>query len=186
MSPLARRMYRLVLRAYPKEFRRSYGEAMLQTVIDRHRYDGWSWPQLMAREFFDATRVAPLMRWESPMNRVVIIGSAAAVALLAAVAISPVALVPLAVLVIAAVLWWARQDRPIGSAGPARRWSRWLSAGVVTLAAGVAIPAIDGGELGEGWWAVFALAVLTGTAMTLTGVFLALNQQTRPPRQPVH
>ncbi len=185
MGPLARRMYRMVLRAYPKEFRHSYGEAMLQTVIDRHRYDGWSWSQLMAREFFDATRVAPLMRWESPMNRIVIIGSAAAVALLAAVAISPVALVPLAVVAIAAVLWWARHDRPIGSPDPARRWSRWVAAGVVALAVGAAIPAIDGGELGDGWWAVFALALLTGTAMTLTGVFLGLNQQTRPPQQRV-
>lgn len=120
------------------------------------------------------------------MNRIVIIGSAVAVALLAAVAISTTVLVPLAVVAIGAVVWWARQDRPIASAGPARPWYRWLVAGVVTLAVGVAIPAIDGGELGDGWWAVFALALLTGTALTLIGLFLALNRQTRPPRQPVH
>ncbi len=61
---------------------------MLQTVVDRHDHDGVSWPRIVAREFFDATRVAPLMRWESPMNRIVIVVLAAAVAALVAVAVS--------------------------------------------------------------------------------------------------
>ncbi len=183
MGPLPRRLCSLVLRAYPKEFRRSYGAAMVQTIVDRHDHDGWPWSRLLAREFFDATRVAPLMRWESPMNRFVIVGSAAAVALLAAVAISPTVLVPLAVVAIGAVVWWARQDRPIASNGPARRWYRWLAAGIVALAIGIAIPAIDGGELDELWWTIFALALLTGTALMLTGVFLALNPHMRRPQQ---
>ena len=186
MSPIARRLFRLMLHAYPKEFRRSYGDAMLQTVIDRHGHDGLSWSRLVAREFFDATRVAPLMRWESPMNRIVLVVLVAAGAALAAIAFSPVVLIPLAVIMIAAVVWWSRHDRPIESNALAHRWHWWLVAGLATIAIGVAIPAIDGGELDGGWWAVFALALLAGTAMTLAGIIGALNGPTRPSQHPAH
>jgi len=184
MSPFSRRLFRLMLHAYPKEFRRSFGDAMLQTVVDRHSHDGLSWSRLVARELFDATRVAPLMRWESPMNRILIVVIVAASAALAAIAFSPVVLIPLAVIMVAADVWWARQDRPIESNALAYRWHWWLAAGLATIAIGVAIPAINGGELDGGWWAVFALALLAGTAMTLTAIFLALSGPMRSSRHP--
>ena len=112
MRPLVARTLQLVLRAYPAEFRRSYGDAVLQTVADRHDHEGVSWTRILAPEFLDATRVAPLMRWESPMNRIVIVVLAAAVVGFVAVAVSPATLIPLAVVMIAAVAWWARQNRP--------------------------------------------------------------------------
>lgn len=118
------------------------------------------------------------------MNRIVIVLLVASGVALAAVASSPVALIPLAVIMIAAVVWWARQDRSIESNAPAHGWYWWLGAGLATIAAGIAIPAIDGGELDEGWWAVFALALLAGTAMTLTGIVLALSGPMRSSRHP--
>lgn len=76
------------------------------------------------------------------------------------------------------------QDRPIGAHGSSHRWYGWLAAGAAMLAIGGAIPAIDGGELNEGWWTAFAVAVLTGTEMILAGVILAVNGRSPRSKQP--
>ena len=120
------------------------------------------------------------------MNRIVIVVLAAAVVGFVAVAVSPATLIPLAVVMIAAVAWWARQNRPFDAQQPAHRWYGWLGGGAAMIAIGFAIPAIEGGELHSGWWTVFALALLTGTAMILTAVILAVNGQSPRSEGPTH
>ena len=68
MSPPAARTFRLMLRAYPAEVRRSYGDAMLQTVADRYDHEGVSWTRIVARVLFDATQVAPLTPADGPCS----------------------------------------------------------------------------------------------------------------------
>ncbi len=71
MSRVALRLYRIVVRAYPREFRDEYGDDMVQTFLDRHRYERASAWTTLGREVFDAATVAPNMRWEQSMNRIV-------------------------------------------------------------------------------------------------------------------
>lgn len=170
MNRVGRAACKAVLRAYPAEFRRDYSDAWLQSLNDRHRHDGEGLVVLVLREIVDATRVAPRMRWESPMNRVVIIVLAVVVAAAVALAASPLALIPVAAVVGAAAWWLSRQGRPIGSASVTRRGSGMLASGVAGIGIAALIPAIDGGELSELWWTVFAGSLLGGIAMAVIGI----------------
>jgi hypothetical protein len=171
-------VHKAVLLAYPSEFRHAYGDAMVQSLVDRHRHDGTRLMALMVREVVDAARVAPRMRWESPMNRIIIVITGATVATAVALAVSLWALIPIAGAVCAAGWWASRQGRPIrpATSGP-RRGLAWLVAGAATVGVAVAIPAIDGGELNELWWTIFALSLLGGITMMLIGLIQALNNR---------
>ncbi len=176
MNRVALAIYKAVLFAYPSEFRGTYGDAMVQLLVDRHRQDGMRLMPLIVREVVDAARVAPRMRWESPMNRIVILIFAATFAAAVALAVSPLALIPIAGMVGAAGFWWSRQDKPIRpKTSGSRRGFAWLVAGATSVGVGVAIPAIDGGELSEVWWTIFALSLLGGIAMVVIGLTLALG-----------
>jgi hypothetical protein len=177
VSPAARRLYRLVLLAYPAPFRREYGTEMEQLLVDRNRRDSRVAGRIMLREVLDAVRVAPRLRWETPMNRVVIIAVAATVAIAALLAGAALALIPLAVVALAALYLGRRSLRPIAPAHSSRRWAWWLLAGGVSIGAGVAIPQIDGGELNSLWWSVMAVAVLGGIVMAVIGILLAVSDR---------
>lgn len=177
MSPAARRLYRMVLFAYPAPFRREYGREMEQLVIDRHRDDREAEGWVVLREIVDAARSAPRMRWETPMNRVVIISGAATVAVAWLVAGGPLAFIPVAATAVAAWFLWGRQPQPIAPARTSRHKRAWLVAGGLSIATGVAIPQIDGGELSALWWAVMAVALLGGVAMVVAGVLLAMSER---------
>ena len=171
MNRVALAVYKAVLLAYPSAFRAAYGDAMVQLMVDRHRQDGMRLMPLIVREVVDAARVAPRMRWESPMNRIGTLIFAATFGAAVALAVSPLALIPIAVVVGAAGFWWSRQGRPVSpKASGSHRGFTWLVAGAASVGVGVAIPAIDGGELSEFWWTIFALSLLGGIAMVLTGL----------------
>ena len=181
MNRLAVGVFKLVLFAYPASFRRDYGDAMVQSLVDRHRHGAQRQAPLVFSEIFDAVRAASRMRWESAMNRmvVIIIGATAAVA--TTVAVGPLPVIPIAVLAVAAGLWWFRQGRPIGPASPSRRGLAWLAAGIVGIGIAVLIPAVDGGELNEFWWTVMAVSLLAGIAMAIFGTFHTVTGRPRRP-----
>jgi hypothetical protein len=171
------RLYGLVLYAYPAEFREEYANVMVQTLLDRHKFEAVPPWRLVWREVFDAARVAPQMRWESPMNRIIIIAVLATVAVAATGAVGPVVLIPIAAVALAVSLWWSSQNRPVAAAAGSRRGLWWLAAGVAGIGTGIAIPAIDGGELNGFWWTVMAVSLLAGIAMTVAGVVIAINDR---------
>jgi hypothetical protein len=177
VNPAALRLYRLVLLAYPASFRREYGSEMEQLLIDRHRHDGSAAGRIVLREILDAVQTAPRMRWETPMNRVVIIAVAATVAIASLLAGGALALIPIATTALAAWLLWGRSLQPIAPARSSRRWLWWLIAGGVSIGTGVAIPQIDGGELNSLWWTVMAISVVGGIVMAVIGVLLAVSDR---------
>lgn len=181
MSRVGLVVYRVVLFAYPADFRRAFGGAMVQSVVDRHRHDGVHLMPLIVSEVVDAARAAPRMRWESPMNRIVILITGATVAAAVALAVSPWALIPIAGAVCAASLWWLRQAQPVPRASSRfRRGLRWLVAGAGGIGLAVAIPAVDGGELSGFWWTIFAISLLGGVATMAIGVLYSLSNREIP------
>lgn len=68
MSVVGVRVFRLVLLLYPAEFRRRYGDDMVQLMIDQQRHDRRPVSLVLMDEAIDAARTAPRMRWESPMK----------------------------------------------------------------------------------------------------------------------
>ncbi len=56
----------------------------------------------------------------------------------------------------------------------ARRAGIWAGAGVLAIVIGVAIPAIDGGELNDLWWTVMAACLLSGVGLLLIGLLLVV------------
>ena len=178
MNRVALAVYKAVLFAYPSEFRRAYGDAMVQSVVDRHRHDGVHLMPLIVSEVVDAARAAPRMRWESPMNRIIILFTGTTVAAVMALAVSPWALIPIAGAVCAAGLWWLRQGQPIRPATSGlRRGLAWLVAGAGGIGVAVVIPAVDGGELSGAWWTIFAISLLGGIAMMVIGIVHALSNR---------
>jgi hypothetical protein len=176
VSAVAIRVYRLVLFAYPAEFRRGSGAEMVRLLIDRRRHEACSEWRILLDETVDAAHAAPRMRWESPMNRIVILavfGTAA----IAAILVAQLALIPLAVLGLAAWFAWGRPLQPIAPAAASRRWVTWLITGGVAIAIAIAIPAIDGGELNAFWWTVMMLTLLGGIGTALTGALLAVSDR---------
>jgi hypothetical protein len=168
------RLYRLVLLLYPAEFRRRYRDDMVQLLLDRQIHEQRHALLVLLDETFDAVRTAPRMRWESPMNRTVIIAVVGTVAIAAAL-VAKVMLLPLGLLVLAAWFLWGRRARPIASVSASSHWMRWMLAGALAIVIAVAIPTIDGGELNEVWWTVAAVALLGGIAMAITAMVLAAS-----------
>jgi hypothetical protein len=108
------------------------------------------------------------------MNRIVIL-AVAGTAAIAAILVAQLALIPLAVLGLAAWFAWGRPLQLIAPAAASRRWVTWLIAGGAAIAIAIAIPAIDGGELNALWWTVMMLTLLGGIGMATTGALLAAS-----------
>ena len=177
MSRTALRLYRVVLHAYPAAFRLDYGTEMEQLLVDQRRHDTVAAGRLVMREALDAVRTAPRLRWENPMNRIVIVVIAATVAIAAGVVGGPLALIPIGATALATWFLWGRSRGPIAPAGASRRWRVWLIAGLVSIGIGVAIPQIDGGELNSLWWTVMALTLVGGIAMVVAGILLGVSDR---------
>jgi hypothetical protein len=174
VSGVAIRLYRLVLFAYPPQFRRGFGGEMERLLVDRRRHEACSEWRILLDETVDAVRAAPRMRWESPMNRIVILAVFGTMAIAAAL-VAQLALLPLAAAGLAAWFAWGRPLQPIASAAGPRRGVAWLIGGGVAIAVAIAIPAIDGGELNALWWTVMMLALLGGIGMVIAGASLGIG-----------
>jgi hypothetical protein len=168
VSPVSLRLYRASLHAYPTAFRREYGPALLQSLMDQHRAEGTALWRVAAREIADVASTAPRMRGESPMTRYVVAVGTLTVCIAAAVAAGPLAV--LAVLAASAAIWFGFARSTPTAEHIARQGASpwWLVAGVVALAGAIIIPAVDGGELSQTWWSVMAALILAGIALLVT------------------
>jgi len=179
MSEPAGRIARLALLAYPREFRREYGDEIVRCMRDMRRHGDVDRARLAGRVAADVLLTAPRMRLETLMHRSIVLTLALGiVALIAAVAILPVALVALAAVVAgAAVVIGRRHDGPLGDSPPSAGWRRCVLWGVASFAVGSAILIIDGGELSEPVWALWALTFVAGAILVGLGIVLAVSER---------
>jgi hypothetical protein len=168
VSPVSLRLYRASLHAYPTSFRREYGPALVQSLMDQHRAEGIALWRVAVREIADVASTAPRMRGESPMTRYVVAVGTLTACIAAAVAVGPIAV--LAVLAASAAIWFgfARSTPTAEHVARQGEPSWWLVAGFVALAGAIIVPAVDGGELSEAWWSVMAALILAGIALLVT------------------
>jgi hypothetical protein len=167
----------LVLRWYPKAFRKEYGAEMTQLFLDRRRHERASTARILAREVTDTAVAATTMRWRDPMSRVGWLGVLMAVTIAAVLVFGPpMVLLLIGVAVIAGFLAMrrARVDQPIDGS---RRWLKWIVAGALAITPGVIIMATSDEELSELLWSLWALSTLTGIVLLVTGLSLVLARR---------
>lgn len=171
MTSVPGRLSRLVLLAYPPSFRRRYGAEMLRCMRDLRRHGGMGRGRLAAHIAADVLLTAPRMRMESLMNRTIAITLALSAALLLALVVSPVAVLLVAPALAAVAVVARRHDRPIAGDEPSPgRGRSQIIGGAGSLALAAAIVIVDGGELSEPVWAVWALSVVVGTLLVVLGL----------------
>ena len=171
MTEPAGRLSRLMLLAYPASFRSHYGPELVRCIHDLRRHGGMGRGRLAAHVAADVLLTAPRMRMESLMTRTIAITVALSAALLLALVVSPVALVLVPLALVAVVAARRRQDRPIAADPPSpARGRTHILAGLASLMVAGAILLVDGGELSEPVWAVFALSVVLGTLLLVFGL----------------
>lgn len=168
---------RLVLVAYPKSFRRAYGDEVARSVDDLRRHDHVRGLRLWARLAGDVARTAPRMRLESLMSRShakpIAIAGLLVIAVMAAAIGSPVFLLLIAAVAGLLFLLTRSAGRPIATdAGLTHHWYRWLVAGAASFAAGFGILVVDGPELSEIGWTVWMLTFAGGVVLVLFGLVL--------------
>lgn len=175
------RLARLTLLAYPKAFRRGFGQEYLRTVADLYAHSPHSRLRIVARLLGDVFTAAPAMRWETLMPSAkpvlyVIVAVLAAFGLLLG---SPAIAFPL--LVIGAVLFVQarRHDRPLAreAADWGERWYVWLAvAGGLFLLGGSMLFTGEDNEL-AGWaWATWILSWLAAAIIGVVGIGLAVTR----------
>jgi lysylphosphatidylglycerol synthetase-like protein (DUF2156 family) len=161
---------RVALLACPRTFRSEYGDAVVRNVLDRRRHGHEPAWRIVCGEVFDTIASAITMRKESAMSRLVLAVIAVTVSVVAALAAGPVALAAVAVAAVAVYLGSAHRGASIDRVAHVRGAIPWFAAGAVAIAAAVAIPAVDGGELSAPWWSAMAALILIGVGAGVAGV----------------
>lgn len=173
---------RLTLLAYPRAFRRRFGEEYLRTVADLRRAGGRGRIRIVGRLLGDAMTVAPYMRWENLMApvRVILIVATAVVALAGMVMGSQATVVFVAGVLVLALLGLAGKDRPIATAGHrvTRYWYWWLlgAAGAFLVGSGVLAVAEEDGGLSEMAWTAWMLSWSSAVVLALIGIVLGATR----------
>jgi hypothetical protein len=168
-----RRLDRLVLLAYPRSFRREYGDEITRTIDDLRHHRGVRGWRLGLRVTGDLLAAAPRLRLESSMTKTralpVLVGvalvalSAAAAMVLGAVVVFvvPVVLVGLAIALT------VRHDRPLATEpASSNRWAAWAAGGGAAILASLAIARAAGEDASEPIWVLWAMTTLAGLTMS--------------------
>jgi len=174
---------RLVLLAYPRSFRRRYGDELTRTIEDLRRHGGVCGWRLGVRITGDVLSTAPRLRLESAMSRsrILVLAGVLVAALIAGFAGSPIFLLALVVVVALVLVGASRHDRPItADQPPLGRWSTWGIAGVISIAIGIVVAVSAGGEeLSEPVWAVWALTWFAGIVLLVISLVLGAARLAR-------
>ncbi len=175
---------RLALLAFPRSFRREFGEDYLQTVADLRRHSGVGGRPLALRIAFDVLRTAPAMRMETAMSKSnfkpIALTAVLAIGLFAVVAGSPA--FGLAVgaafgLLVLLALFARAGNRPIvAEHRHAAHWYGWVAAGACSFALGFGVLAVDGPELSSVGWTVTMLSWATGVVLVVFGLVLVIGR----------
>ena len=166
------KLYRLLLHAYPRTFRREYGDDMVALVQTQLREERAA--RVVGRTVLDLALTIPTRHLETHMNAssgTALIVILVAVGGLLAVLGNPIGVVAALVLFALAGLAW-RRNRPVVEAGDGRWWKLLLS-GVGLLGTLVVVTTITG-ELPSGWWEVAMLTILVSFGLMGTGIVLGI------------
>lgn len=167
---------RLVLLAYPRSFRRDFGDDLVQSVADMRRHGGMSRLALFGRVGIDVVRTAPRMRLESLMknHKPLAVAAVLSIGLFAALVGSPSFYLMIACLAVVLVLVARTGDRPItGDPTRTAHWYRWVGAGAASFAVGLIAAMIDGPNFSEFGWTVWALSWAAAIVLAVYGLVLA-------------
>lgn len=181
-TPRGIRVYRGLLRLYPRSFREEYGEDMALVLADQlqHEQSVRVWSRLV----LDLALTVPARRLEAHMNRS---SSSAVTVVFAVVAMAGLMVVviggtsPLPALIGGAFAFGfgalaivaARRSRAITNAPIRSHWWKFLVGGAASLVILVIVTTITG-ELPDGGWAVAMTVLLASLASLVTGVVLGL------------
>lgn len=184
------RVYRALLRTYPRQFRDEYARDMTQLLVDQLRDEPVT--RVWVRAIVDLAITLPTRHMEAHMKNkpdtsVTALYAAIAIAgvLVAMIAgsVFGVAAIALIVAVIAGGLATAswRNTRTITQRHPlSDHWLPILFAGSAVLT-GTIIVLNQTGELSERWWAPAMLALLGGGISSALGLVLGLTRFARRP-----
>ena len=175
------RLARLLLLAYPRSFRREFGDEWLRTVDDLRTHGGRGGLAIAGRLAVDTCLTASRLRWESSMptlrSTLVVLGTVLllfGLVLGAGIIVFPVAVV-LAVLFAAST----SHDRPIAAEAVAwgRHWYAWMIGAVACfLLGGSMLFTADDGELSSIAWPVWILSWLAAATLAVIGLGLGLTR----------
>lgn len=176
---------RMVLMAYPRQFRRAYGIEWARTVRDMQIHSGYSTLRLAGVLVREALSTAIRMRWENLVARSkTALTILVAVVVLVALAMGSEAIMLLVLAGLGLVgLQYAGKDRPISTTSLATgRWYLWLAGAAVAFVVGFGALATDGdNELNSLQWGTWmmswaAAAVLGAIGLTLGAIRLVSNR----------
>ena len=171
MTPLLR-AYRLLLHAYPRSFRREYGDDMVALL--RHQLRDENVARVAARTAVDLAITVPARHLEIRMNRTsttALVITFVTVGAALAVVGGPIGLVAAVALLALAVVTW-RRGRPVVATADGRWW-KLLVAGVALLGTLIAVTTATG-EVPSGWWEVTMAAGLISFGLIAAGLVLGL------------
>ena len=185
------RVYRQLVRLYPKRFRDEYGPDLVGLVADQLR-DEPTW-RVLGRSAVDLALTVPTRHLEAHMDRApsplvpTLFGALAVSAAIVGVTVGhPVVL--LACLAVGVAAGWlglvaAHRARPLTQPRPmTAHWWRVLAAGAGLLAALIATTTATG-ELPDGGWLIAMITGLTAVVLLGAGIVLGIaHLASRPDR----
>ena len=170
------RIYRLLLRLYPRSFREEYGADMEALTARQLRDENTA--RVLGRTALDLALTIPARHLEARMHRpsaptLVVVYAVAGASL--TVAGGPFGFAGGAVLAGLALVTW-RRNRPVAPLADARWW-KLLFAGVALLGALVVTTSVAG-ELPNAGWYVAVAAGLAAFGLIAAGIVLGLARRT--------
>lgn len=170
------RIYRTLLRLYPRRFRIEYGDDMVALLEEQLRDEPA--PRVVGRAALDLIVTVPTRHLELHMRSTItpLVIAFVAVATAAVVFGGPLGLGASVVLLALAALVW-RRGRPVAAARSSRWW-KLLLAGVGLLATLVVVTTIIG-ELPDGAWFVAMVTMFTSFGLIGSGVVLGITGRFR-------
>ena len=177
------RVYRGLLRCYPRRFRDEYGADMALLFADQLRDEPAR--RVWARGLIDLAITIPARHMEAHVDRppnpsvpifyaaLSVTGVVVGVVAGSNLGIAAFGLAAAVVAGILAVASW-RNMRALTAARPVTaRWWQVLGAGVGVLTSTIVVVNVAG-EVSSGWWGPMMLALLCGVLMTAVGLILGI------------
>ena len=180
---MSRRLYRLFLLAYPRTFRRRFGDEMAQAFADlasrTSRLRLWSHTLADVAVSLPRQQLESLMDRFSPGARAYVVFALAALSAVAVVLVAFAVPLSLPIMAIATVVLAVRRRHHLGHlAATGSRWYLFLAAGVATLALiallAAVLPDYHGAVEDALWYAAFG-SFLLGWLLIATGIVLAVT-----------
>jgi hypothetical protein len=179
-------LYRALLRCYPSDFRREYGEDMTQLLALQLRDENAL--RVWGRTFLDLALTVPPLRLEAIMSRrsnladAAVVYAAAAVACVGATAVTGstgrVGTLGLlfAVLFTTLAALARRRARALGaSGGSSTNWWKFLAVGLAGIAGCVLVANVGDDELPDNTWFIWITALLASMVLSAIGMVLGLS-----------